>query len=53
MGVRCHPEALIAARQVRQRVAAASILFRVAAGMICRMLLMKPSAAGIGNERSD
>src|SRR6266404_5725089 len=49
MGAPCRPEALIAARQVRQRVAAASILFRVAAGMICRMLRLKASAAEISN----
>ncbi len=53
MGALCRLEASIAGRQIRPRVAAPSILFRVAAVMTCRMLLMKASAALTSNQRSD
>src|SRR5712691_2349235 len=53
MDARCHPEALIAARQIRRRDAAPSILSHVAARMTWATLLMKASAAVTGNERSD
>ena len=53
MGAPCHPEALIAARQIRRRVAAPSILSHVAARMTWATLLMKASAEGAGNSELD
>jgi len=53
MGAHCHPEALIAARQIRRRAAGASILSRAAAGMTWATLLMKASAEETANKRSD
>ena len=53
MGAPCRPEALIAARQVRQRVAATSILSHVAARLTWATLLMKASAEETGNLESD
>jgi len=53
MGAHCHPEALIAARQIRRRAAGASILSRAAAGMTWATLLMKASAEETAKKRSD